>query len=131
MYCLDSNIVIAVFRGDSELKDKISKLIGKDVEFCITPITLCELYKGAFLAKSTAEAVALIDRFLKTAKLLDFTEPACLEFGKSYAELKSRGKLTQQADLMIASIVKADDLILITRNKKDFEHIPGLKLEVW
>jgi len=124
-------IVIAIFRGDVSLKDKISKLVEKEVKIHITPITLCELYKGAFLAERSAEAVALIDRFLKIVRLLDFSELACLEFGKLYSELKKKGWPTQQVDMLIASIVKASNLVLITRNKKDFERIPGLRLEVW
>ncbi len=32
---------------------------------------------------------------------------------------------------MIASIAIAHDLILITKNKKDFMNIPELKIEAW
>ena len=37
----------------------------------------------------------------------------------------------QVRDLMISSIAISKDLILVTRNKKHFENIPGLKLEQW
>jgi predicted nucleic acid-binding protein len=41
------------------------------------------------------------------------------------------GKQTQEFDLMIASIAKENNLIVITRNKKHFEDIPDLKVEEW
>lgn len=129
MYCLDSNIVIAILRGDTALRSRVSKITAEDIY--VTPITLCELYKGAFLAERSEEAIALVDRFMRIAKLLDFRETACIEFGKLYKELKKIGKPTQMADLLIASIVKSNNITLVTRNKKDFVNIPGLKLEVW
>jgi len=47
MYCLDSNIVIDYIKGDRIIKDKIDRL-GTLV--FITSITLCELFKGAYLS---------------------------------------------------------------------------------
>ena len=34
-------------------------------------------------------------------------------------------------DLRIASIVLANDMVLLTRNTVDFERIPGLRFEDW
>ncbi len=34
-------------------------------------------------------------------------------------------------DLRIACIVMAYDAVLLTRNTKDFEKVPGLKFENW
>ena len=34
-------------------------------------------------------------------------------------------------DLRIACIVKEHDAVLLTRNTKDFERVPGLKFENW
>ena len=38
--------------------------------------------------------------------------------------------MTEESDLMIASIAKANGLVLVTRNKKHFENI-DIKIEVW
>lgn len=131
MYCLDTNIAIDIFHGDTALKNRLAAIINNKVPIGITPISLCELYRGAFLSKNPAEAVALIEQLLKSTSVLDFIDSACIEYGKLYAVLLRKGKPTEDADLMIGAIAKAHDNVLVTRNRKDFEHIPGLKIEVW
>lgn len=125
-YCLDTNIIIDIFHGDAELKAKIDKL--EDVTICVTPINLAELFKGAYCAQKKNEALELVEDFASNAKLLAFDETSCRIFGQKYAELASQGKQTQEPDLMIASITIANNITLITRNKKDFVNISGLKM---
>jgi tRNA(fMet)-specific endonuclease VapC len=36
-----------------------------------------------------------------------------------------------RADLLIASIARANKAILVTRNLKDFRQVPGLQVENW
>jgi len=52
-------------------------------------------------------------------------------FGKIKARLKKEGKLVNDADLLIASIVIANNGVLVTNNTAHFERILGLKLENW
>jgi len=54
-YCLDTNIIADIFRGNSIIKLNFEK-IQNDTLF-ITPIVLCELYKGAFLSNKTQESL--------------------------------------------------------------------------
>ena len=124
MYCLDTNIIIDIFQGDKGLKTKFENL-NPFIKLFITPITLCELYKGP-------RPLTLVDNFIESSdiKLLNFNVVACKTFGEDYIRLKKKGKLTREADLMIASIAKVNNLILITRDKKHFENT-GVKIEVW
>jgi len=120
MLCLDTNIIIDLFRGKLSLKNS-------QEEYAITPIIACELYKGAYPEVRKHEA-AQIDELLSYTTFLEFNAEACKIFGELYAELCKKGKQTSDADLMIASICKSHDVTLVTSNKKDFENIPGLKL---
>ena len=48
-----------------------------------------------------------------------------------YLRLKSLKIRIGTRDLRIASIALADDATLITRNRRDYELVPSLQLEVW
>lgn len=47
------------------------------------------------------------------------------------AQLTAAGTSTPFIDGQIAAIAKVNDLILVTRNIKDFECFKGLKLQNW
>lgn len=127
MYCLDTNIIIDILREDERLKSRIFSL---NSQIFTTTLTLCELYKGAYLASRTQDAIKLINNFLDSVDLLTLDTASSEEFGKEFAKLQKSGKMTQEIDLMIATIAKTNNLTLVTRNKKDFENI-NVKIEVW
>ncbi len=124
MYCIDTSVIIDIFRGDENLKEQLAELMHDPVY--ISPIVLAELFKGAYLASRPQEALALVEEFLHSVELLPFDERACNIFGKCYAELQKKGEQTQELDLMIASVALAHNAHLVTRNIKDFIKIPGL-----
>ncbi len=131
LYCLDTNIVINFFRKDTETLKKMKDLEEKQVTVAINPVVLCELFRGVHLAQEQKNASELVDKFLKSVGVMEFTEAAARTYGKLYAELKIAGKQTQEFDLMIASICIAHNAILITRNHKDFANIKDLKIVAW
>ena len=129
MYCLDTDIAIQYLKGDKEVKLSIDKV--DKTKLSVTPITLCELYRGAFLSNNIEVNLFVINKLLASVNILDFDVFSCEIYGKIYSQLKRLGKLTQDSDLMIASICITNSKILVTRNKKHFEHIKGLKIEQW
>ncbi|MBS3080274.1 type II toxin-antitoxin system VapC family toxin [Candidatus Pacearchaeota archaeon] len=128
MYCLDTYIILDIFKGDDALKTKIEKI--NDAVIFISVITLCELYKGAFAYHDPENKVKEVDEFINSFNLTIMDENSCREFGKGYSKLKKLGKLIPEFDLILASIVKTNNLVLITKDKKHFENL-GIKVEVW
>ncbi len=131
LYCLDSSVIIDILRGDASLLAKLEALSSRQSQICITPIVLAELFKGAYLAERQKEALQLVEDFVHSVALLEFNEESAKSFGQKYAELQKQGKQTQEADLMIACIALVHEAIVVTRNKKDFVNISGLKLIEW
>lgn len=119
--------------GKKEELDGINRLIRKDRDsfVSLTTLSLSELLKGAYLAKRKDEALALVNDFVRNSTLLTLTKKSCDLFGMDYAYLKDKGKLTSEFNLLIASVAKAEERILVTRNERHFKNIPDLKLEVW
>lgn len=131
MYCLDTDISVGFLRGTPAAVKKITDLQHSVSELAVTALTLSELYKGAFLSSDTEKNLRLVEKFMKNVTFLLQDNSSCIMFGRDFAFLKNKGLMTQQMDLMIASICKANDMILLTHNLKDFKNIPGLSLEEW
>ena len=131
MYCLDTNIVIDIFRGDESLRNKLLMIQNLGADVAVTTLTLCELYKGAYLASRRDEAIKLVKDFMKSIVLLMHSEKSCELFGLDNSLLKEKDKPVPELDLMIACVAKAEGKILVTRDRKHFELIPDLNVEVW
>ena len=56
---------------------------------------------------------------------------ATVQFGDIRAHLARLGTPIGPYDLQIAAIACAHDLTLVTRNVREFERVPGLRLENW
>ena len=129
MYCLDSSTVIEYLKGNIGIKSRLDKVDSTNIY--ITTITLCELFKGAYLSFNIEKNLSRVNSLFDYFNILEFDYNSAEIYGQKYSELKKSGKLTQDFDLIIASICIANNLILITRNKKHFENIKGLKIEEW
>jgi tRNA(fMet)-specific endonuclease VapC len=66
-------------------------------------------------------------RFLVRFNTLTFAESAIT----GYQDLRTAHRRLDKDDLRIAGIVLEDDDTLVTRNTKDFQQIPGLRIEDW
>jgi tRNA(fMet)-specific endonuclease VapC len=78
------------------------------------------------LAWAYRRLAAAIRSFTKV-DVVDFDEPAI----RRYEQLKKLKLKVRKMDLRIAAIVLERDAILVTRNMRDFRHVPALRLEDW
>ncbi len=129
MYCLDTDIIIEFLRGNKKIISKIKE--KSNGLLFLTTLSLCELYKGAFLSSRKEKEVENIQTLLTYFGLITITNKTAEIFGKTYKTLTDSGKLTQEFDLLNASITMTHDFILVTRNKKHFINISDLKIEEW
>lgn len=65
--------------------------------------------------------------FYRTARVLDFDQPAILR----YDELRQQKIRVGTLDLRIAAISLVTGATLVTRNERDFMRVPGLVVENW
>ena len=66
-------------------------------------------------------------RFLSGLQIVDFDESAM----RRYEDLKTRTLKVGTMDLRIAASVLDREAVLVTRNLRDFEQVPGLRMEDW
>jgi tRNA(fMet)-specific endonuclease VapC len=96
----------------------------------ITIITYYEVMKGHEYI-GTHDRQKLFDEFCGLNKVILLNPVACKKAAQVYANLRQRGKLISDADILIAGIALAGDYVLVTQNLKHFKRVTGLKVENW
>lgn len=94
----------------------------------ISIISVGELYEGAYRGGDSAVTLTRYREFLSPFPTLTLTEPVMERFAQIRARLRREGALIPDFDLLIASTAVEHDLTLLTRNRRHFERIPGLRL---
>jgi tRNA(fMet)-specific endonuclease VapC len=127
-FLLDTNAVIAVINDPSgPVSRRLRALAPADVG--VSAIVMHELYFGAFKSARQQSNVSLVDRIRFEVLTLD-TEDA-RHGGEIRASLAAQGTPIGAFDVLIAGQARARELILVTRNVREFARVPGLKTENW
>ncbi|MCX6147745.1 MAG: PIN domain-containing protein [Candidatus Kapabacteria bacterium] len=127
-YLLDTNICIYYFKGQFGLNDKFDK-IGFD-NFAISEITLAELYFGAENSQFIQKNTEIINEFASKIKVIPILGSIRI-YAKEKARLKANGNMISDFDLLIGSTAISSNLILISRNIKEFIRLEDLNFENW
>lgn len=127
-YLLDTNICIALLRGNRDIAKKIIDL-GEGA--ChLSVITLYELMFGAYYSKREKQEVPKVKQFVERFPIVPLVD-AVEEYAIVKTRLRSSGILIDEFDLMIAASALAGSYTLVTDNIKHFQRITDLKLENW
>jgi tRNA(fMet)-specific endonuclease VapC len=132
---LDTDHVSLHERGHLPLRARLASFPPEEVAVSI--VTVEEMLRGrlAILARRTAgEALVhaytkLLEtvRFFSTIPVVPF-DMACEQQSQVLRAMRLR---VGSRDLRIAATALVQNVVLITRNRRDFEQVPGLRLEDW
>jgi predicted nucleic acid-binding protein len=65
------------------------------------------------------------------SEVLPLTDPIIMRAAELYADLKRRGQLISDADLLIAATALEHGRVLVTNNVAHFQRIPNLPVISW
>ena len=128
-YILDTNICIYWLKGHIKIEQKILDVGFENIGTTI--ITIAELYYGAYKSKKVETNLENLRKLEDKIHILQTSKRAGEHFGKTKAILEEKGKIIEDADILIASIVFTNNSILFTNNPSHFERIEGLQVENW
>ena len=128
MVCLETTFLVDLIRGNKEVESLFNYLIDGDSVITIATPSLMELISGASNNQKRDEKKEIIE-ILSSVTTLPLTKESAILAGEIESELMMAGESIGSVDVMIAAIAKYNNETLITRNKKHFEKIPGLKIE--
>ncbi|MBI4210689.1 MAG: type II toxin-antitoxin system VapC family toxin [Candidatus Diapherotrites archaeon] len=130
MVCLDSDILVAATRNDRAAVSKIEELDLAGERRTVTPITITELYKGAYKSGSV-QNISKAEELFSFLEVIEYDFDAAREAGRIFALLEQGGSKIGDMDTLIGAIALRHGETLLTRNAKHFAKIPGLKVEKW
>jgi len=121
MYLLDSSAIIEIL-DDTEKGKRITRFC-KDKKIYITSFSIHEVLYGD---KNYSRSLP----FFETIPILNFDELASYTSLKIRKDLENKGKMINMFDVFIASIVKSNNLTIITLDKH-FKNIKEIKCKVF
>jgi tRNA(fMet)-specific endonuclease VapC len=134
-WILDTDHYSLIQRGNREVIARFQDIDPSEIY--LTIITVQEQIKGRFKnideAKNSPKLVASYGWLLATIN--DFSRLSILPFDEKayhhYDLFRSQQLRVGAQDLRIAAIVMANDGILVTRNRRDFDKVPNLQIADW
>lgn len=128
-YMLDTNICIFTLKNRPlAVREAFNR---HSDQLSISTITLMELIYGAEKSAAPERNLAVIEGFAARLEVLDYSPLAAAHSGQLRAELARAGTPIGPYDQMIAGHARALGLILVTHNTREFDRVPGLRVENW
>lgn len=127
MVCLDTTFLIDLFRKNTAAMDALKKFVDKHETLSVTVMTIAELYHGAFKSKKVDVEITKIKELIKRFLIFEMNIRSAEKYGEIRAILEKKGVKVADRDILIGAIsISHGDTTIITRNKQDFEKLPGI-----
>jgi len=128
---LDSSEIIALERNRGIVENLVAG--REDEPFGISVVTVAELLHGVERADTNTRKIrrqAFVEKVIEMIPVFPFDSCIARIYAKIWASLVQRGFTVGSHDLIIAATAISLDYTVITANRRDFEKIEGLRLEV-
>lgn len=107
------------------LESRPDEVLGASV------FVLCELAAGAELARDPSRERERVTRLSESLEAVSPGVDFATTYGRLLARLQRSGVKIGTMDLLIGTAAVEADAPLLTRNRKDFERIPGLDVRTY
>lgn len=122
----------AVSAAAKRIGNRCRKEAGEGRRVGLSAISLAELEYGLHAGGRYEEKRPVLQRVLLPFEHFGFDPVDCVHhYGRIRAALEKAGKPIGPLDMLIAAHALALDATLITHNTREFQRVPGLKVEDW
>ncbi len=127
---LDTDILSAILRQNPVVIPKARSYLGDYGQFTFSIITRYEILRGLKSKDATAQII-VFENFCARNIILPLTDEIVVQAADIYADLRGRGVLIGDADILIAATALVLGLELVTNNQQHFNRIPKLQIQNW
>ena len=126
-YLIDSDWVIDYLGSRPEALRLLETLADEGVAISI--LTYMEIYQGVIQSTQPEEVQDKLQAFLDAVPIIPLSPSVARRCAPLREDLRLQGRRVNQRaiDLIIAATALEYDLILVTRNTRDYEDVPGLR----
>ena len=128
-YLLDTNTVIALMKDNPQVIAQVRRVGRAELRLC-APVE-AELWFGVSKSGKPEDNRQRLLTLLSWLPSLPFSSDAAPHFGDIRAVLARQGLPIGPYDLQIAAIARAQGLVVVTHNTREFARVPDLVLEDW
>lgn len=125
-YLIDTDWIVDFLKGRKDTVKILRSLA--DEGLCVSLISYGEVYEGIYYGNDPQRHERTFQNFLHGVEVLPLNEAIMRRFAKVRGQLRSRGLLIGDPDILIAATALHYNLILMSNNKRHFNRIDDLKL---
>jgi tRNA(fMet)-specific endonuclease VapC len=100
----------------------------KDDGLAISLVTFGEIYDGVYHGRNPVAAERSFLALLRRLEVLDLNRDIMRRFARIRGQLRTTGRTLGDADILIAATAMHHGLMLVTRNRRHYDRIPGLTM---
>jgi tRNA(fMet)-specific endonuclease VapC len=123
---VDTDVASYIFNWHSLAKQYVDALHGS--ELILSFMSIAELRMGAIIAAWGARRRTLLEQFMQGFEVVYADNSLCTLWARLRADARAAGRPLSPQDAWIAAAALGLDAPLATNNRRDFQHVPQLRL---
>ncbi len=127
---IDTDILSMFLRKQRKVVSKFKKYLREYDSINISIITYYEIVSGLKYRDSRKYLDSFLD-FARYNSVLNLSIDSVDIAADTYDNLRKKGQLIDDIDILISGIAIANDLVLVTNNERHFQRIEGLQILNW
>jgi tRNA(fMet)-specific endonuclease VapC len=127
---LDADNLSAIMRDNPSAVQRAQAYLREAGKLTFSIVTIYEISRG-LKAKGAIRQLNDFCDLCAASEILDLTRTDVERAADIYADLKQRGELIGDADILIAATAIENEAVLVSGNKRHFGRIPSLRTENW
>ena len=129
-YTMDTNILSAIIKRDTNALRHLQEMRKSGNRVTLNAISYFECRRG-LVAVSATKQLKTLQNLAERGGILMLNREGLDIACDLYADLRKKGQLIEDADLLIAATALTHNSILVTDNTDHFQRIPNLQIENW
>ena len=127
---LDTDILSAIMRRQLPTIKSAETYLATHKQFTFSIITRYEILRG-LKAKDADKQIGIFEQVCRLNEILPLSDNVVVTAASIYGDLRQRGEIIGDADILIAATAIVYQLPVVTNNVRHFQRIPNLELMNW